>query len=44
MLKDEIGKNMWYDTELQRIKRQRNYIVVGGLCLTGSLLLFIFAQ
>ena len=42
-LKDEIGKNIWYDTEIQRIKRQRNYIAVGGLCLTGSLLLVLFS-
>lgn len=42
-LKDEIGKNIWYDTEIQRIKRQRNYIIVGGLCLTGGLLLVLFS-
>ena len=43
-LKDEIGKNIWMDTELQRIKRQRNYVIIAGTTLFLGTLLIIFAR
>jgi len=43
-LKEEIGKTIWMDTELQRIKRQRNYIIVAGTTLSLAALLIIFAR
>lgn len=41
--KEELEKNLWLDSELKRIKRQRNYIVVGGVCITGILTMILFA-
>ena len=43
-LKEQIGKNLFNDTEIKRLKRQRNYIALSGVCITGGLLLLIFAK
>lgn len=39
-----VAKSLFSDTEIKRLKRQRNYIVLGGFCITTGLLLFIFTR
>lgn len=37
-----FSDNLYLGTEIKRIKRQRNYIVVGGICITGILTMMLF--
>ena len=43
-LKEKISLNIFMETEVKRLKSQRNYIILGSVCVTTGLLLLIFAK